>query len=120
MEGIAFEVADCIEVLEVAGGSVERSRLTGGGFAQPFACQLMADVTGRPAHRAGERHAALAGAMLLAGQWLGRWSNARAEAVARLRDDQVYAPDPAGPAIYLAAATRYRAAADAVLGLSPS
>jgi xylulokinase len=117
MEGIAFEVAGCIEVLEEAGGSVERTRLTGGGFAEPFACQLMADVTGRPAHHSGEPNAALAGAMLLAGQWLGHWSDPRAEAAARLGDDQIYLPDPEAPTIHRAAASRYRAAVDAVLGL---
>ena len=117
MEGIAFEVAACIEVLDRSGTPVVRSRLTGGGFAKPFAAQMMADVTGRPAHRSSERDAALAGAMLLTGQALGGWDNPRAQAVARLGASQAFEPRPKAHAAYAAAAARYRDAVDSVLGL---
>ena len=116
MESIAFEVAACLEVLEGAvGGLVELSRLTGGGFAQPFACQLLADVTGRPAYRSPEPHAALAGVMLLAGQALGRWSDARAASIERRGKEMVFEPRPEVQAAYAAAASRYRDAVAAVL-----
>ncbi|MEA2610113.1 MAG: xylulokinase [Chloroflexota bacterium] len=118
MEGIAFEVAACIEQLARSGTSVVRSRLTGGGFAGPFAAQLMADVTGRPAHRSSERDAALAGAMLLAGQALGGWDDPRAQAVARLGASQIFEPRPEAQAAYAVAAARYMDAVDAVLGLA--
>ena len=120
MEGIAFEVAACIEVLGRSGTPVERSRLTGGGFAQPFAAQLMADVTGRPAHRSSERDAALAGAMLLAGQALGAWDDPRAQAVARLGAGRIFEPRPEVQTAYAAAAARYREAVDAVLAPTSS
>ncbi len=117
IEGIAFEVAACIEELERAGQSVERSRLTGGGFAQPFACQLMADITDRPAHRSNERHAALAGAMLLAGQALRRWTDPRAQAVARFGAGRIFEPRSDARDAYAGASARYRDTVDAVLGL---
>jgi sugar (pentulose or hexulose) kinase len=116
MEGIAFEVAACIAELERSRGRVERSRLTGGGFAQPFACQLMADVTGRPAVRSVEQHAALAGAMLLAGQALGRWPDPRAQASERLGEGRTFEPRPEAREAYAAAAARYQDAVEAVVG----
>jgi xylulokinase len=119
MEGIAFEVAACLEELERTGGSVEQSRLTGGGFAQPFACQLMADITGRPAHQSTEPHAALTGAMLLAGRTLRRWSDLRVEAIARRGNARVFEPRPELQAAYAAAAARYRGVADRLIGSDP-
>ncbi len=118
MEGIAFEVAACIEELDRCGLSVERSRLTGGGFARPFAGQLMADITGRPAFRSSEPHAALAGAMLLAGQAAGSWDDPRAQAVRRLGRGHVFEPRAALRDAYAAAAARYREAVEATQRLS--
>jgi xylulokinase len=118
MEGIAFEVALCMDVFEQAGQVVIETRLTGGGFASPFACQLMVDVTGRPAYRAGERHAALAGAMVLASQVVGVSSDPRAFAVARRGRGRRFEPRPEAQSDYTAAARRYRDAADAVIDLA--
>lgn len=118
MEGIAFEVAACIGELEGSGLSVERAQLTGGGFAQAFAAQLVADITGLPAHRSSEPHAALAGAMLLAGQAFGSWDDPRREAVARLGPAKVYRPRPATQDAYAGARARYRHAVEATLRMS--
>ncbi len=73
-------------------------------------------MTGRPAIRSDEPHAALAGAMLLAGQALGRWDDPRAEAVARRRDEVVFEPRPEATAAYAEGAARYRELVDRVLG----
>jgi xylulokinase len=120
MEGIAFEVAACLDVLEAAAGPIQRLRLTGGGFTRPFAGQLMADITGRPAHRPGERDAALAGAMLLAGRTLGAWDDPRAVANQRLGRGRDFDPDtdPDTVAAYAEAAARYQDAVDAVVRLA--
>ena len=118
MEGIAFEVAACLAVLERAHGPIDHSRLTGGGFASPFAGQLLADITGRPAHRSGERDAALVGAMLIAGQAIGRWTDPRAQAVARLGAGRVLVPRSELQAAYAAAADRYRDTVDSVLAMA--
>jgi xylulokinase len=118
MEGIAFEVALCLEVFEEAGQRVTETRLTGGGVATTFACQLLADITGRPARRSTERHAALAGAAVLAGQALGAWTDPRAAAIARRGRDRIFEPRPDARGAYGDAAERYRHAAEAVMGLA--
>jgi xylulokinase len=116
MEGIAYEVAACLDVLERAGSRIVRTRVTGGGFAAPFSCQLLADVAGRPAIRSDEPHAALAGAMLLAGTGLGRWHDPRAQAIARRGAEVVFEPQPETAAAYAAGAARYREVVEAMLG----
>jgi xylulokinase len=120
VEGIAFEVADCVEVLGEAVGPVSGLRLTGGGHRSSFSCRLTAEVTGVRAHRYEERDAALAGAMLLAGQAIGAWSDVRSEARRRLGPGRLFAPDPVAVDVYREHRARYRRGIKAVLGITGS
>lgn len=110
LEGIAFETAACVATLGTSVGAVDRLHLTGGVHADPFVCQLVADVTGLPSVTFGERDAALAGAMLLAGSAIGAWTDLRAAAAARLGQGTWYEPDPRRHETYRGLADRYEAA----------
>ena len=110
LEGIAFEVAACLETLRTSVGAIDRLHLTGGGHGDPFICQLVADVTGVASITFGERDGALAGAMLLAGSAIGVWTDVRAAAAARLGQRTWYEPDPGRHGTYRGLAARYEAA----------
>ena len=117
VEAIAFEVSACVGVLREAVGPLDRLFLTGGGHTDPFVCQLMADVTGVPAESFGERDAALAGAMLLAGAGIGAWQDARAMAADRLGHGTPFEPDPVLHETYRGLAARYEVAVRAALSV---
>jgi xylulokinase len=117
VEAIAFEVSACVAVLREAVGPLDRLFLTGGGHTDPFVCQLMADVTGLPAVAFGDRDAALAGAMLLAGAGVGAWQDARATAAGRLGRRTLFEPDPILHETYRGLAGRYEAAVGAALSV---
>jgi xylulokinase len=117
VEAIAFEVSACVGVLREAVGPIDRLLLTGGGHADPFVCQLMADVTGLPAVAFADRDAALAGAMLLAGAGVGAWQDARATAAGRLGRGTLFEPDPVLHETYRGLAGRYEVAVGAALSV---
>jgi xylulokinase len=110
LEGIAFEVAACVATLRTSVGPIDRLHLTGGGHADRFVCQLVADVTGVPSVTFGERDGALAGVMLLAGSAIGAWTDVQATAAARLGPGTLYEPDQQRHETYRGLAERYEAA----------
>lgn len=114
-EGIAFEIDACIEVLDTALGPIERLRLTGGGYTDPFVVQLLCDVTGRPGLRAAERDAALVGAMLLARTAIGAADDPRADATTRAGRLTTFRPTPGATDAYAPLARRYRQAVEIAL-----
>ncbi len=66
LEGVAFNVRQCVEVFEANGGAVEHVRLAEGGARMPLWCQIIADVLGRPVRLLVESDTSAAGAALLA------------------------------------------------------
>jgi len=67
LEGIAFEQRLQTEAVEAAiGEEIEAFVVMGGGAASDLWCQIVADVSGRPAHRAGSQEATSLGAAILA------------------------------------------------------
>jgi xylulokinase len=117
VEGITFEIAACVEVLEAAIGPIDRLLLTGGGYTYPFAAQLLCDVIGRPAVRGTERDAALVGAMLLARQAIGAADDPRADAEARASRSTTFRPAPEITEMYAPWARRYREAVDLAISI---
>jgi sugar (pentulose or hexulose) kinase len=89
----------------------------GGGHRDALAGRLLVDVTGLPALRLDEPDAGAAGAMLLAGQALGAWSDPTSMARARRRGETLE-PDPGQHALYREIAPRYEALCEA-MGLPP-
>ncbi|MHB1243216.1 MAG: FGGY family carbohydrate kinase [Gaiellaceae bacterium] len=88
LEGIAFQVADVLDVLP---GGVEVLRADGGASANGFLMQFQADLLGCPVEVAAERETTALGAAALAGRAIGLWPDGGAIR-SRIRRGAVYEP----------------------------
>jgi len=88
LEGIAFQVADVLDVLPAG---VDVLRADGGASANGFLMQFQADLLGCPVEVAAERETTALGAAALAGRAMGLWPDDDAIR-ARLRRGAVYEP----------------------------
>jgi glycerol kinase len=88
LEGIAFQVADVLELLP---GGVEVLRADGGASANGFLMQFQADLLGCPVEVAAELQTTALGAAALAGRAIGLWPD-DAAIRGRLRPGAVYEP----------------------------
>ena len=88
LEGIAFQVADVLDVLP---GGVEVLRADGGATANGFLMQFQADLLGCPVEVAAEQETTALGAAALAGRAIGLWPDNDAIRT-RLRSGAVYEP----------------------------
>jgi xylulokinase len=75
MEGVAFSLRDCLEIMQSLGSSIETIRLGGGGSKSPLWCQIQADVYRRTVETITVDEGAAFGAALLAGVGAGAWSS---------------------------------------------
>ena len=89
LEGIAFQVADVLDVLP---GGVEVLRADGGASANGFLMQFQADLLGCPVEVAAEQETTALGAAALAGRAIGLWPDDEAIRT-RLRRGAVYEPE---------------------------
>ncbi len=81
LEGVAFGMRDCLELVEDLGITPTTIRLTGGGAKSPLWRQMMADVLGKPLVTTNIEEGPAIGAALLAGTGAGVFSSVK-EAVA--------------------------------------
>ena len=88
LEGIAFQVADVLEVLP---GGVDVLRADGGASANGFLMQFQADLLGCPVEVAAEQETTALGAAALAGRAIGLWPDEEGIR-ARLQRGAVYEP----------------------------
>jgi len=73
MEGVAFGLRDCLELVRSLRLPIDEVRLIGGGARSPLWRQIMADVFGLPILRLEAEEGAAYGAALLAGVGAGPW-----------------------------------------------
>jgi xylulokinase len=106
LEGVAFEIDACLRRLGAALGPISGLVLVGGGQQADLAGRVLVDISGLPALRLQDHHAAAAGAMLLAGQAIGTWVDPLAVARARRHGERLL-PDPSRHAVYGDLAERY-------------
>jgi glycerol kinase len=88
LEGIAFQVADVLDVLP---GGVDVLRADGGASANGFLMQFQADLLGCPVEVAAEQETTALGAAALAGRAIGLWPDDEAIR-SRIRRGAVYEP----------------------------
>ena len=107
MEGVAFNLRQCVELFEAMGGRVSEVRLAEGGSRVERWCQIIADVLGRPVDLIEESDTSALGAAMAA------------EAAVTLRSPDEIAQRavklgrryvPQRQSDYVAAYARYRAA----------
>ncbi len=115
LEGVAFAMADQLELLRSGGAPVTELRVSGGDTRLSVWTRIKADVLGIPV-RMVPGDAAVTGGAMLAGIGAGIYRDP-SEAVARcVRPDAAVEPDPGVAAAYADSAAAYRAmaASDAV------
>jgi xylulokinase len=93
LEGLLLELRLNLEGLEAA-GPVSELRVTGGGARGDLACQLLADITGRPATRSATPEATCLGAGLLGAVAAGLHPDLATAVAAMTRSGQSFTPGP--------------------------
>lgn len=101
LEGIAFEHRLAMEAIcEASGQPVDEFILMGGGSRSDLWCQIVADVTGKPATRASTTEASALGAGILAAAAAGWYANAREAAKAMTGTGRTFTPSAYTHRIY--------------------
>jgi xylulokinase len=114
MEGVAFNVVDCVDELARAGVSGPELRLAEGGAQSPLWCAILAAALGRPVALLAERDTSAAGAALIGRAAVeGAPIEAVAEGAARIA--RRFEP-PADRSAMVEALGRYRGLALRLLG----
>jgi xylulokinase len=100
MEGVAYSLADCLQLMIELGVRVDHIRAVGGGARSHLWRQIQADVYGIPVHRTTVDEGPAYGAALLAGVTAGIFKSVSdACSVVRLRPD-VAEPNPESARLY--------------------
>jgi xylulokinase len=108
MEGVAYSLRDCLELLRELGVEPEVARVSGGGARSALWREIVASVLGVPLERTASEAGAAFGAALLAGVRAGVFADT-GEAVARcVRVAGRTDPNPAWAAAYDHGYARYR------------
>jgi sugar (pentulose or hexulose) kinase len=120
LEGVAFAIADQLDLLRVGGAPVTELRVSGGDTRLGAWTRIKADVLGIPV-RVVPGDAAVTGVAMLAGLGTGIYRDP-AEAIARcVRPEPAIDPDPGTRDAYGAASAAYHAlAASAAVRATPS
>lgn len=92
-EGIAFEMADNIAILEELTGGFSGMTISGGNAASPFTVKLRADITGKEMHTLKSSESVCLGAALLAGVASGVYSGYGEAAERAVVTGDIYVPD---------------------------
>ena len=109
LEGVAYGLRDCLEILRELGCAAEIGRASGGGARSELWLRIVASVLGVPLQRTVTEEGAAYGAALLAGVSSGEFADAReaVERCVRVRDE--IRPDPEWQRIYDDGYERFRA-----------
>jgi len=123
LEGVAFELRACLDVLAGMDVRVEGILAVGGGARSDLWNQIFADVTGREVRVPRQTDAPSLGAMLLAAKAVGDAPDVEAAARAANPVARVFTPDPAAARTYRTLYTRYNELYDSlrpVFAVSPA
>lgn len=101
MEGVAYALRDCMEIIVGMGLPCRKLIASGGGANSPLWLQIQADVLGHPVHRSLVTEQACLGAAITAGVGAGVYADFAGATRALVRfDDKVYEPIAANEAAY--------------------
>lgn len=108
MEGVAYGLRDCLEVVRELGCEVAAGRVSGGGARSELWLRIVASVLGLPLQRTVVEEGAAYGAALLGGVAGGVFGDVReaVEACVRVRDE--VEPDPEWTSQYAEGYERFR------------
>ncbi len=93
LEGVAFGLRDCMELVRSAGlGNIRQVRVSGGGARSPLWRQILADVLNAEMVTVNTTEGAAYGAALLAGVGAGNWANVEQACAQTIQTLQVSRP----------------------------
>ena len=108
LEGVAYSLRDCLDLLVAMDVPVEEIRASGGGGKSPLWRQIQADVFGREVATVNAAEGPAYGAALLAGVGTGQWKTVPEACEASIEVTSRVAPDGARQAVYAKGHAVYR------------
>jgi xylulokinase len=109
LEGVAFGLRDCLDVVRSVGAAPEIGRASGGGARSELWLKIVASALELPVERVAVEEGAAYGAAMLGGIAGGIWRDAAEAARACVRPHGRVDPDPAWVEAYRGQRERYRA-----------
>jgi xylulokinase len=109
LEGVAFGLRDCLDVLPAAGAVASSGRVSGGGARSELWLRIVGSVLELPLSRTMVDEGAAFGAALLAGVAGGVWRDVAEAIAAAVKVTGTVEPDPAWSAQYREVGERFRA-----------
>jgi xylulokinase len=101
LEGVAFGLKDCFELIQSAGlGSIEQVRVSGGGAKSALWRQILADVLDAELVTVNTTEGAAYGAAILAGVGFGAWPDVETACSNLIRIGSRVSPDRERGALY--------------------
>ena len=101
LEGVAFGLLDCFELLKGAGvGEIEQVRVSGGGAKSVLWRQILADVLGAELVTVNTTEGAAYGAAILAGVGSGAWPDVDAACASLIKVVERVSPNLSRSSIY--------------------
>jgi len=102
LEGVAFGIKDCFELIRVAGlGTIEQVRISGGGAKSALWRQILADVLGAELVTVNTTEGAAYGAAILAGMGSGAWPDVDTACSSLIKTIERVSPDPKRAELYV-------------------
>jgi xylulokinase len=109
LEGVAFGLRDCLDLLFELGAGVDVARVSGGGARSELWLRIVASVLELPLERVAVDEGAAFGAALLGGVAVGVWEDVPAACAATVRVRDTIEPVADWVEIYREQRERYRA-----------
>ncbi|HKG64683.1 MAG TPA: xylulokinase [Solirubrobacteraceae bacterium] len=109
LEGVAFGLRDCLDVVRSVGAAPQVGRASGGGARSELWLKIVASALELPVERVAVEEGAAYGAAMLGGIAGGIWRDAAEAARACVRPHGRVEPDPALVEAYRGQRERYRA-----------
>ncbi len=100
MEGVAYSLKDCLEIIKEMGVGIEEVRASGGGGKSPLWRQIQADLYGTPIHTVNSGEGPALGVALLAGVGSGVYGSVAEACDATIDVVTKESHDPAKHQIY--------------------
>jgi xylulokinase len=120
LEGVAFGLRDCLDLLTELAGKPPLARVSGGGARSELWLAIIASVLELPLERVSVDEGAAFGAALLGGVAAGVWSDVPAAVAATVRPSERIEPVPEWTDAYRDSQARYRALYPALRGIQGS
>jgi xylulokinase len=108
LEGVMFDLRECLESLPATGIEVADFRAVGGGSKSDVWIQICADIMGRPFVRPKITEAGALGAAIIAGTGSGLFDSMEVGAETMVQLDRTFGPDPHMQKLYDGRFDKYR------------